>query len=309
MKINARTKRILLLVFLFSAAVFFSGCVAPRDDSGQTIYIWNEVVDGAGTFRTSFSEVLNNENWFQAIIVYPLTWLINQLAGPLSIGGAIAIVTLSVNGILGALTIKSSIATQQMQLIQPQLEKIQRKYEGKNDQNSKMRQAQEQQALFNKYNINPMSSILVTFLQFPIIIAMYQAVHRSYAVQSGTFLGMILKHTPLEGIKELFAGNIGSVNYLLLFIFMGVCQFISMSLPRMIQKKKAEEEAAKHHRKPEEPSKQNQFMQYYMLIMILSFGLMWPSAMSLYWAINSLVQIIKTLMVQKVIDKQQKAGA
>jgi len=50
-------------------------------------------------------------------------------------------------------------------------------------------------------------------------------------------------------------------------------------------------------------------MQYYMVGMILFFGLMWPSAMSLYWAINSLVTIAKTLIVQKVIDKKQAETA
>jgi membrane protein insertase Oxa1/YidC/SpoIIIJ len=91
---------------------------------------------------------------------------------------------------------------------------------------------------------------------------------------------------------------------ILLFVFMGVCQFLSMSLPQWLQKKRAEAEAAKHHRRPEEPSKQGQFMQYYMLVMICGIGIMWPAAMSLYWAINSVVNIIKTFVVQQIIDKK-----
>ena len=53
------------------------------------------------------------------------------------------------------------------------------------------------------------------------------------------------------------------------------------------------------------------FMQIYMMAMIMMFGLVWPSAMALYWAINSLVNIIKTLVVQKIIDKnnENKKGA
>ena len=53
-------------------------------------------------------------------------------------------------------------------------------------------------------------------------------------------------------------------------------------------------------------------MSYYFFVMIAIFGLMWPSAMSLYWAINSMVNIAKTLIVQKIIDNKQegqKAGA
>ena len=135
------------------------------------------------------------------------------------------------------------------------------------------------------------------------------SVHRSWAVQSGTFLGMNLQTTPLDGMKVLLQGDMSGLPYLFLFIFMGACQFLAMKLPQMIQKKKAEEEAAKHHRKPPETSNQSQMMQYYMVGMILFFGLMWPSAMSLYWAINSLVTIAKTLIVQKVIDKKQAETA
>ena len=46
-----------------------------------------------------------------------------------------------------------------MQLIQPELEKIQRKYEGRDDDTSKMRQAAEMQALYKKYFPNGAGSI------------------------------------------------------------------------------------------------------------------------------------------------------
>ncbi|MBR3364832.1 MAG: membrane protein insertase YidC [Solobacterium sp.] len=303
MKLTSRTKKLLLLSAVVLVVVFLTGCRVPMDENNHVIYIANEAVPGSEfTFRTSFSDVIANENWFNALFVYPLAWLINKLSPIISVGGAIAVVTITVNGLLAALTIKSSIATQQMQLLQPEMDRIQRKYEGRDDEASKMRMAQETQALYKKYDINPLSTILVTFLQFPIIMAMYMAVHRSWAVQSGTFLGMNLQTTPLNGMKLLLQGDMGGLPYLFLFIFMGACQFLAMKLPQMIQKKKAEEEAAKHHRKPVEPSTQNQVMQYYMVGMILVFGLMWPSAMSLYWAINSLVTIGKTLIVQKIID-------
>lgn len=305
MKLTSRTKKLLLLSAVVLVVVFLTGCRVPMDENNHVIYIANEAVPGSEfTFRTSFSDVIANENWFNALFVYPLAWLINKLSPIISVGGAIAVVTITVNGLLAALTIKSSIATQQMQLLQPEMDRIQRKYEGRDDEASKMRMAQETQALYKKYDINPLSTILVTFLQFPIIMAMYMAVHRSWAVQSGTFLGMNLQTTPLNGMKLLLQGDMGGLPYLFLFIFMGACQFLAMKLPQMIQKKKAEEEAAKHHRKPVEPSTQNQVMQYYMVGMILVFGLMWPSAMSLYWAINSLVTIGKTLIVQKIIDNK-----
>ena len=83
---------------------------------------------------------------------------------------------------------------------------------------------------------------------------------------------------------------------------------MSTYLPQLLAKKKAQEEAEKHHRKPQDTtmSSQQKMMQIYMIAMIGVFGLMWPTAMSIYWAVNSLVTIVKTLLVQKIINKNSQ---
>ena len=295
MKRNPNMKKILLISSLVLVAVVLTGCTIPTDPETK------EIIQITPT--TTFSHIMDTENWFSAILVWPMAQFLNKLSPVITVGGAIALLTVIVNAILMVFTLRSTVASQQMQLLQPEMEKIQRKYEGKDDDASKMKQAQEMQALYKKYNVNPFSMILVTFLQFPIIISMYQAVQRASAVKTGTFFGLSLSQTIMNGLKA------GQWGYLGIFIVMGVCQFLSMQLPQMLAKKKAEEEAAKHHRKPAEASNsQTKMMQYYMLAMILVFGLMWPAAMSVYWAIYSMVTIVKTLLVQKIIDNQ-KAGA
>ena len=296
MKLTAQQKKILKLVSIVVIALVLTGCSVPRDEAGNIVLITNE---------TTFQEIMANESWFSAIFVWPLSWLINHLAPYVGVGFAIAIVTILVNSILLLATIRSSIAQQKMQLIQPELERIQRKYEGRNDQNSKAKQAQEMQALYRKYDVNPGSMMLVMFLQFPIIIAMYMAVQRSVAVQTGTFLGMDLQVSPLDAVRSMMGGgSINAIPYVILFAIMMGCQFLASKMPQILQKKKAEEEAQKHHRKPQKASNQNNFMTIYMLGMIGVFGLMLPAAMTLYWMINSLVNVVKTLLVQKVIDKE-----
>ena len=295
MKFNPKMKKLLLISSLVLVAVVLTGCRIPTDPET------NEIIQITPT--TTFSEIMSTENWFSAILVWPMAQVLNYLSPIISVGGAIAVLTIIVNGILMIFTLKSTVATQQMQMLQPEMEKIQRKYEGKTDDASKMKQAQEMQNLYKKYNVNPFSMILITFLQFPIIISVYQAVQRATAVRTGTFLGLPLDQTIMNGLRN------GQWGYLIIFIFMGVCQFLSMQLPQWIAKKKAEELAAKQHRKPDVPqNQQSKMMQYYMLVMILVFGLMWPAAMSVYWAIYSIVTIVKTLLVQKIIDNR-KEGA
>ena len=300
MKFTPRTKKLLALMAIVTIVVTATGCTAPKDANGHIILI---------SESTTFGEIFQTENWFNALFVWPLSWLLNKLAPVITVGGAIAIVTAVVNGLLAVFTLKSQMGMQRMQMVQPELNKIQRKYEGRDDQASKMRMAQEQQQLMNKYNVNPGSMMLVQFIQLPIIMAMFMAIQRAEAVVNGTFLGMNLQVKPSEAFGLLFKGDLSGLPYIILFLLMAVTQVILVLLPMYFQKKKVAAEAEKHHRKPEPTNNQNVMMQMYMIVMVLAFGLMWQSGMSLFWFIRNIVDIIKTIIVQNIMaNNSQKEG-
>lgn len=300
MKFTPRTKKLLALMAIVTIVVTATGCTAPKDANGHIILI---------SESTTFGEIFQTENWFNALFVWPLSWVLNKLAPVITVGGAIAVVTAVVNGLLAVFTLKSQMGMQRMQMVQPELNKIQRKYEGRDDQASKMRMAQEQQQLMNKYNVNPGSMMLVQFIQLPIIMAMFQAIQRAEAVVNGTFLGMNLQVKPSEAFGLLFKGDFSGLHYIILFLLMAVTQVVLVLLPMYFQKKKAAAEAAKHHRKPEPTNNQNVMMQMYMIVMVLAFGLMWQSGMSLFWFIRNIVDIIKTIIVQNIMENNsQKEG-
>lgn len=300
MKFTPRTKKLLALMAIVTIVVTATGCTAPKDANGHIILI---------SESTTFGEIFQTENWFNALFVWPLSWVLNKLAPVITVGGAIAIVTAVVNGLLAVFTLKSQMGMQRMQMLQPELNKIQRKYEGRDDQASKMRMAQEQQQLMNKYNVNPGSIMLVQFIQLPIIMAMFMAIQRAEAVVNGTFLGMNLQVKPSEAFGLLFKGDFSGLPYIILFLLMAVTQVTLVLLPMYFQKKKAAAEAAKHHRKPEPTNNQNFMMQMYMIVMVLAFGLMWQSGMSLFWFIRNIVDIIKTIIVQNIMENNsQKEG-
>lgn len=300
MKFTPRTKKLLALMAIVTIVVTATGCTAPKDANGHIILI---------SESTTFGEIFQTENWFSALFVWPLSWVLNKLAPVITVGGAIAIVTVVVNGLLAVFTLKSQMGMQRMQMLQPELNKIQRKYEGRDDQASKMRMAQEQQQLMRKYNVNPGSMMLVQFVQLPIIMAMFMAIQRAEAVVNGTFLGMNLQVKPSEAFGLLFKGDLSGLPYIILFLLMAVTQVVLVLLPIYFQKKKAAAEAAKHHRKPESTNNQNIMMQMYMIVMVLAFGLMWQSGMSLFWFIRNIVDIIKTIIVQIIMEKNsQKEG-
>ena len=300
MKFTPRTKKLLALMAIVTIVVTATGCTAPKDANGHIILISN---------TTTFGDIFQTENWFSALFVWPLSWVLNHLAPIITVGGAIAVVTAVVNGLLAVFTLKSQMGMQRMQMLQPELNKIQRKYEGRDDQASKMRMAQEQQQLMKKYDVNPGSMMLVQFIQLPIIMAMFMAIQRAEAIVNGTFLGMNLQVKPSEAFGLLFKGDLSGLPYIILFLLMAVTQVVLVLLPMYFQKKKAAAEAAKHHRKPEPTNNQNMMMQMYMIVMVLAFGLMWQSGMSLFWFIRNIVDIIKTIIVQNIMEKNsQKEG-
>lgn len=290
-------KKLLLVSTVMVCAVMLSGCRVPTDETGAIKQI---------TETTTFSQIMSDENWFSALFVWPLSWLINRITPKAGVISAIALTTILVNAVLLVVTLPSQIGMQKMQLLQPELEKIQRKYEGRDDDTSRMRMAQEMQTLYSKNKVNPMGTMVVQFIQFPIIIAMYQAVQRASSVRNAMVGSISLDTTIWAGIKSS-----GRWGFIILFVIMAALQYLSMNLPMWINKKRAEEDAIKHHRKPQEPAAntQTKIMQWYMFALILVFGLMWPAAMSVYWAIYSAVTIVKTLIVQKVIDSHNAKEA
>lgn len=291
MKLNAKTKKVLMLTAVVVLAFTLTGCRVATDADGAIKLIYPE---------TTFAETISSENWFNALLVWPMAQFINKLTPSIGSVGALALLTLLVNAILLVFTLKSQIQQQQMQLIQPELERIQKKYEGRTDDVSRQKQAAEMNKLYQKYNINPLGTIAVTFLQFPVVIALYHAVQRSSLLKSTPFMGLNLETSPLNGIR---AGNYG---YLVIFLVMLISQVITMFLPRWMAKARAKKEAEKRHRSVQQPasSMQSNMMMIYMIVLFAFIGLTLPAAMSIYWIIYSLVNTAKMFVVQAVISNQ-----
>lgn len=244
---------------------------------------------------TTIGDILANESWFSAFFVYPISQAINFINQYVGVVMSIVIVTILIKLLTLSFTIKSTVASQKMQIINPELKSIQDKYAGKTDNQSKMKMSQEMQALYSKHNINPFGSIVVMFIQFPIIIAMYQAVQRAAAVVNGSVFGTSLQTTPMDAFFQ------GVYLFVVIYVLMGVFQFISMKLPMFLQKKFAPVKEKKHvtHDDTKKSAAPNmEMMMYVSLVMIMGIAISWPTAMSLYWLVTSLAQVAQTVFIQ-----------
>jgi len=242
---------------------------------------------------TAMGDVLADESWFSAFFVYPISQAINYIDQYVGVVMSIVIVTILIKLLTLSFTIKSTVASQKMQVINPELKAIQDKYAGKTDNQSKMKMSQEMQALYSKHNINPFGSIVVMFIQFPVIIAMYQAVQRAAAVVNGSVFGTSLQTTPMNAVLQ------GVYLFGAIYVLMGVFQFISMKLPMYLQKKLAPVKEKKHGVGDKKSAGPNmEMMMYVSLVMIMGIAVSWPTAMSLYWLVTSLAQVAQTVFIQ-----------
>lgn len=290
---NDHKKLIIMSVLMIA---FVAACQSARDQQGN-------LKEGMLiTLNTGYGECIS-QGWFN-IFVWPVAQLINIVAGGTDAGFGIIVVTILLNALIAVFTIKQQVATQKMQLVQPELEKLQAKYAGKTDQNSKMRQAQEMQALYSKHNINPFGQIITLFVQFPVIFAVYQAVIRAEAVDTGSFLGIKLSQTPIDGFKAL---NIGVI---IIYILMILFQFLAFKLPQYMQKREKEKAhvKTKDYAKPEKKGKmQNSMnmMMYMSLGMVVLFSINWPLGMSFYWMVSAFTRVIQSIIIQKKFIKNE----
>ncbi len=288
-------KWLFLSLFLL---VFVTACVNVRDGDGKVmkemlIYLNTGYVDC----------ITGPGGWFN-IFVWPVAQLINIVAkytGDAGLG--IIVATLLLNLGTAAMSIKQQVSAQKMQLLQPDMQRIQAKYAGKADQASRMRMAQETQALYKKHEISPFGSIVTMLIQLPIIMAVYQAVLRSSAVNEGLFMGIDLTQTPMEGIMKF------DVAVIIIFLLMAVSQFLSMKIPQMLQKKRKKEQNIKTkdyaNPKNNQSSMMNSMnsMMYVSLGMIVIFALNWPLGMSFYWLVSAISRIIQNVVIQNYFIK------
>ena len=90
-------------------------------------------------------------------------------------------------------TFKQTTSSNKMQELQPEIAKIQAKYPNSNtNQYEKQRLAMETQALYKKHKINPLTSILIMIVQFPVFICVWGAMQGSAVLSSGEVLGLNL---------------------------------------------------------------------------------------------------------------------
>jgi len=194
--------------------------------------------------------------------------------------------------------VKQIKAQRGMQLLQPDLKKMQDKYKGKTDQLSRQAMAQEQMALYKKHGTNPFSACLPMLIQMPFFFALFQvlsgittsaqagegigAMSHEQVVQfdQSSIFGAPLSATLLHGTPP--GGNVVAVWILsiVMILAMTASQFITQ---KQIMAKNMSEEALAS------PFMRQQKMMLYILPIVFGVGgINFPIGVLIYWTTTNL---------------------
>ncbi|WP_022872699.1 membrane protein insertase YidC [Nesterenkonia alba] len=92
---------------------------------------------------------------------------------------SIVLLVLVIRTLLIPLFVKQIKSQRGMQLVQPEMQKLQAKYKGKKDPESRQKMVAEQQALFKQHGVNPFMTCLPLLAQMPIFFALFWMLNRA----------------------------------------------------------------------------------------------------------------------------------
>ena len=133
-------------------------------------------------------------------LIYPVEWIVSwilwgwhSLFTAIGIPGASGVAwVLSIIGLVVVmraamipLFVKQIHASRRMQLIQPEMQKIQAKYKGKTDPDSRQAMTQETMDLYKRTGTNPFSSCLPILLQSPFFFGLFRVLNGLQKIASG----------------------------------------------------------------------------------------------------------------------------
>ncbi len=237
-------------------------------------------------------------------LLWPIKWLVELvlvgfhtlftamgLESTSGISWVLAVVglVLVVRAALIPVFVKQIKSQRNMMLVQPELKKLQDKYKGKTDRDSRERMAREQMELYKRTGSNPLSSCLPLLLQMPIFTGLFFVLNDAGNNKSG--VGLLTQEMAISFSQaEIFGAKLSDTFFgsdlINVKIIAGI-MIVAMTASQFITQKQI-------MTKNQNPDVQNsQFMQtqkillYVLPFVFLISGVSFPLGVMTYWLISN----------------------
>lgn len=252
----------------------------PTNEKTISIYKENNIDIDSLPSCNKFTPLSNYEGLWTSLFVKPLAWLIIKIGLILKNYGLALIATcILIRLILYPFTRKTVMQSEILKQAQPELNRIEKKYENKTSPEDQNKKASEMMMVYQKYKINPISGCILAFIQLPLLLAFYEAIQRTPAIFEDKFLFFELGKTPWIAIKD------GEYIYLLLVVLIFLATLFSF-------RKTLKDQA-------NNPAMNMQSTLYFMLAIITYSSFTIASAVGIYWITSNVFTIIQNLLVER----------
>lgn len=229
---------------------------------------------------------LEYQSLWESIFVKPLAWLILSMGKIVkNYGIAVILLSIIIRLLLLPLSRKAMLQSENIKKATPELNKIEKKYANKTDNESLMAKSQETMLVYKKYNINPVSGCLTSFIQLPLFFGFLEAINRVPAIFEGTLWNMNLGMTPMVALSQ--------GNYIYVFLLLLIIGSTYVSFKFSMQNQTANE-----------AMNQMKMTMTFMLVMISIASLSLPTALALYWVVNNIFAVFQSVIIQKLNERR-----
>ena len=255
----------------------------PEDEETRGLYLANNINIEEMPKCENFSPTDGGyDGVWSSLIVKPLAWLIIKLGSLVKdYGLGLILTSLIIRLIAFPLTRKTAMQSELMKNAKPELDKLEKKYEGKKDQESMMKKSNEMAMIYRKYNINPIAGCLFALIQIPLFIGFLEAINRVPAIFEGTFAGFQLGTTPMTGYSN------GNFIYLILTGIVAASTYFSLKM----------------NSASNPDNDQMKMMGRIMFFMILITSIFMTSALNIYWITTNLFTVVQNILVKRQKEK------
>jgi YidC/Oxa1 family membrane protein insertase len=262
-------------------------------------------------------EVKDSMDFFNSLI-YPFEWLVSWiLYGWHSLFTAIgldpasgAAWVLSIVGLVVVmraamipLFVKQIHASRRMQLIQPEMQKIQAKYKGKTDPDSRQAMTQETMDLYKRTGTNPFSSCLPILVQSPFFFGLFRVLNGLESIAEGTTdpigpmsqeLAAQAEQSTLFGaqLSDTFLGADSIHTQIVCVLLIIVMSATTFTTQHQLMRKNMPASAL------DNPfAKQQKVLLYLMPIFFAISGVNFPIGVLIYWSVTNIWSMVQQFYV------------
>ncbi|MEK7478140.1 MAG: YidC/Oxa1 family membrane protein insertase [Patescibacteria group bacterium] len=210
-----------------------------------------------------------------------------------NIGLAIILLTLLVKIVLLPLYHKAATTQAKMRKIEPEINRLKDLHK-----DNKEELAKKTLELYRLHQVNPFLSIVIIFIQLPILIALFYVFQNNFVFEPKLLYSFVT--VPPHLVTTLWGISM-TAKSIVLAVLTGLTQFVQMqiALPKLAKPETGKADSFKD----DFARSMNLNMKYFMPVLIAFFAYNLSSAIGLYWVTSNIFSIGQEIYVRLKIKK------